>query len=115
MSGADSVIVELAGYVGRLFAHFHQYDLGIYVWQTLLLLLAPTLMAATIYMALGEIIASTHAERLSPIRASWLTKIFVAGDVTSFLIQGGGMPPIIACLSQYIGMINSMLSLRTVC
>lgn len=30
----------------------------------------------------------------------------------SFLIQGGGMPPIIACLSQYMYMVNSTLALH---
>lgn len=101
------MIVELLGYVGRICAHYEQYALGIYVWQTLLLLLAPTLIAATIYMELGHIVIVTHKESCSPIRVSWLTKIFVCTDVLSFLIQAGGMPPIIACLSQYIAMMNS--------
>jgi hypothetical protein len=58
--------------------------------QSLLLLLAPALFAASIYMVLGRIIRLTDGESHSLIRASWLTKIFVTGDVLSFLAQSGG-------------------------
>jgi hypothetical protein len=56
-----------------------------------LILLAPALLAASIYMILGRLIVSLHAEGNSLIRPSWLTKIFVIGDVVSFLMQCGGM------------------------
>lgn len=58
--------------------------------QSLLILLAPALFAASIYMVLGRIILLTDGESSSIIRARWLTKIFVAGDVLSFLVQSGG-------------------------
>ena len=41
-------------------------------------------------MILGRIIRLTDGEEYSPIRARWLTKVFVAGDVLSFLAQSGG-------------------------
>lgn len=41
-------------------------------------------------MCLGRIILITDGERHSLIRAKWLTKIFVIGDVLSFLMQGTG-------------------------
>jgi hypothetical protein len=59
--------------------------------QSLLLLLAPALFAASIYMVLGRIIRLTDGEAYSLIRVSRLTKIFVAGDVLSFLVQSTGM------------------------
>lgn len=61
--------------------------------QSLLLLLAPAFFAASIYMILGRIILLTDGESHSLIKARWLTKIFVFGDVLSFLAQsaGGGM------------------------
>lgn len=61
--------------------------------QSLLLLLAPALFAASIYMVLGRLILLTDGESSSLIRASWLTKVFVTGDVLSFLAQsaGGGL------------------------
>ncbi|KKZ63099.1 hypothetical protein EMCG_00309 [[Emmonsia] crescens] len=61
-----------------------------YIIQSLFLLLAPALFAASIYMELGRIIAILHGEKLSVIRRTWMTKIFVTGDVLSFVIQGAG-------------------------
>ncbi|KAL9128335.1 MAG: hypothetical protein Q9217_002964 [Psora testacea] len=58
--------------------------------QTLLLLLAPLLFAATIYMELGRIIGAVDGEKQCLIKLRWLTKLFVAGDVLSFLVQGSG-------------------------
>ena len=61
--------------------------------QTLLLLVAPALLAASMYMILGRIILVTDSERHSLVRKRWLTKIFVTGDIFSFLVQclGGGV------------------------
>lgn len=42
-------------------------------------------------MMLGRIILVTDGESHSLIRKRWLTKIFVIGDVISFLLQGAGM------------------------
>lgn len=63
------------------------------VIQALLILIAPALFAATIYMVLGRIIDLVDGEQHSVIRLKWLTKIFVAGDCVSFLVQsmGGGI------------------------
>lgn len=54
-------------------------------------MVAPSLLAATIYMTLGRIMIVTDGEKYSLIRRSWLTKIFVVGDIISFLTQAGGM------------------------
>ncbi|KAM6506945.1 hypothetical protein FALCPG4_018758 [Fusarium falciforme] len=61
-----------------------------FIMQTLLLLLAPALFAASIYMILGRLIRVLDAEHFSIIRTRWLTKIFVLGDVLSFAVQGIG-------------------------
>ncbi|KAF9729152.1 hypothetical protein PMIN06_000059 [Paraphaeosphaeria minitans] len=81
---------EFVGYIGRAMSHFDQWKLGPYVMQSLLLLVAPALFAASIYIILGRIILLTDGEKHSLIRQRWLTKIFVAGDVLSFLVQSGG-------------------------
>ncbi len=72
--------------------------------QSLGLLLAPALFAASIYMILGRIIRLVNGESHSPVRRTWLTKLFVAGDVLSFLTQSAGelsncivLSPIILC------------------
>jgi hypothetical protein len=41
-------------------------------------------------MVLGRIIVLTDGEAHSLIRVKWLTKVFVAGDVISFLGQSAG-------------------------
>jgi hypothetical protein len=44
-------------------------------------------------MILGRLIRATSAESYSIIRVNWVTKIFVGGDIFSFLVQalGAGM------------------------
>ena len=61
-----------------------------YVIETLLLLVAPPLFAATMYMTLGHIIVGVDGERYSLIKKRWLAKSFVTSDVVCFLVQLGG-------------------------
>jgi hypothetical protein len=70
--------------------HSDKTNLSVYIMMTITLLVAPALFAASIYMILGRLIVFTRSEKLSPIRPSRLTKIFVCGDVFSFLVQSGG-------------------------
>ena len=83
-------IVELVGYIGRVLSSRNQWLLSPYIMQTLLILVAPALFAATIYMTLGRIILLLQGEKHAVIRPKWLTKIFVSGDVLCFLVQAGG-------------------------
>ena len=66
------------------------YTLSPYIMQSVLLLVAPALFAASIYMELGRIVLMVDGERSLFIRRTWLTKLFVAGDVLSFLMQSSG-------------------------
>ncbi|KAL5362926.1 RTA1 like protein-domain-containing protein [Aspergillus floccosus] len=85
-------IFEIIGYIGRAMSSKQTPDwtLGPYIVQTLFLLLAPALLAASVYMFLGRIILMLQAESHALLRRKWLTKIFVTGDVLSFLLQGAG-------------------------
>ena len=85
-------LVEWIGYIGRAIScqQTPDWTLGPYIVSTILVLVAPALFAASIYMLLGRIICVTRAEKLSIIRPSRLTKIFVGGDVLSFLMQASG-------------------------
>jgi len=83
-------LFETFGYIGRISSHFNKDALGPFIMQSVLLLVAPALFAASIYMILGRIIDLLEAEKYSVIRTKWLTKFFVAGDVLSFTIQSGG-------------------------
>jgi hypothetical protein len=58
--------------------------------QSLLILIAPALFAASIYIILGRIILLVDGEEYSLVRRKWLTKVFVVGDVLSFMMQGAG-------------------------
>jgi hypothetical protein len=84
--------VEIVGYIGRAASSKQSPDwtLGPYIVQTLCLLLAPALLAASIYMLLGRIILVLQAESHAILKKKWLTKVFVTGDVMSFLLQGAG-------------------------
>ncbi|KAH6716269.1 RTA1 like protein-domain-containing protein [Leptodontidium sp. MPI-SDFR-AT-0119] len=80
-------------YIFRILAHYNMHSMAINIVQTLLLLLPPSLFAASIYMVLGRLILYANGESMAPIRANWLTKIFVIGDVFTFFVQavGGSM------------------------
>lgn len=65
--------------------------MGPYIIQTLFILVAPALFAASIYMELGRIILMVEGERHAIVQKRFLTKIFVGGDILSFVTQGAGM------------------------
>ncbi|GLB12154.1 hypothetical protein AtubIFM57258_009432 [Aspergillus tubingensis] len=85
-------ILETIGYVGRLLSSLESpdYSTGSYAMQSALILIAPAFLAASIYMTLGRIIRLVQAEHYSVFKLKWVTKIFVAGDVLSFLMQASG-------------------------
>ncbi|ENI01011.1 hypothetical protein COCC4DRAFT_204740 [Bipolaris maydis ATCC 48331] len=83
---------QFAGYIARAMsaAESPNWTVGAYSASTILLLVAPALYAASIYMMLGRIILVTDGEHHSIVPKRWLTKIFVVGDVISFMMQGAG-------------------------
>ncbi|KAF2436834.1 RTA1-domain-containing protein [Tothia fuscella] len=83
-------IFEIVGYAARAAVHNNTGELITFIIQNIFLLVAPALFAASIYMTLGRVMRNIEAEHLSPIRVTWLTKIFVIGDVLSFFVQSGG-------------------------
>jgi hypothetical protein len=85
-------LVETIGYVGRAMSakEAPNFTKNPYIIQSMLLLLGPTLFAASIYMILGRLIRLLDAGSLSIIRPNWLTKVFVLGDLLSFFAQSGG-------------------------
>lgn len=90
---AKQLSVEVVGYVGRAIAQDSESSpLGPFIMQSILLLVAPAWLAASIYMTLGRVIRSVHGERHSIIPTALLTRLFVLSDVVSFFAQatGGG-------------------------
>ncbi|KAK4957455.1 hypothetical protein LTR10_005418 [Elasticomyces elasticus] len=85
-------IFEFAGYVARAVSHtqaVHQTEAP-FVIQIIVLLVAPILFSASIYMVLGRIIVTMQAQHYSMIKTKWLTAVFVTSDVICFLIQAAG-------------------------
>ena len=71
-------LFEAGGYAARAVSANQNpgpYTQNPYIVQTLLLLVAPTLFAASIYMELGRIVIMTGGESALFIRRSWLTKV----------------------------------------
>ncbi|KAI9158600.1 RTA-like protein [Paramyrothecium foliicola] len=91
--GVPFFVLETIGYCARALAEEHTDLLLPYIIQYIFILVAPALFAASIYMTLGRLIRSVKGEKLSIISVRWLTKLFVLGDVMSFVVQvfGGGM------------------------
>ncbi|KAL7907475.1 RTA1 like domain-containing protein [Trichoderma velutinum] len=86
-------LFEFIGFVGRAISAEQKpgcWTETPYLVQTLFILLAPALFAASVYMSLGRIIELVDGEKYSIIRRTWLTKIFVCGDVICFLLLAGG-------------------------
>ncbi|KAK9447015.1 RTA1-domain-containing protein [Limtongia smithiae] len=83
-------VFEVVGYVCRAYAHSHTSATTPYAIQSMLILLAPILFAASVYMCLGRIIIFAQGEDQSLIPVRYLTKVFVCGDVLCFFIQAGG-------------------------
>ncbi|KAK5043550.1 hypothetical protein LTR84_011410 [Exophiala bonariae] len=81
---------EIVGFVIRITGHNDPCVRITYILQTVLILIAPAIFSATIYMILGRTVRAIQGDALSPIRPTRLTKIFVAGDVLCFFVQGGG-------------------------
>jgi hypothetical protein len=84
-------IVEIYGLIFRCTAHNNTASMLSYALANNGILLAPALFAASLYMTLGRLMRSLHAEHLSLINVRWLTKIFVIGDVLSFVVQGSSV------------------------
>ncbi|KAF5675969.1 Rtm1p [Fusarium circinatum] len=81
---------EIIGYAARTVSHKNQESVPAFSLQAILILVAPALFAASIYMILGRIIISLRAQHLSLIPVRWLTKVFICGDILSFSLQGAG-------------------------
>ncbi|KAJ5729532.1 uncharacterized protein N7483_004040 [Penicillium malachiteum] len=81
--------LECIGYVARAYSstQYPNYTMGPMLIAYIFILVAPALLAASIYMELGRIMIMTDGNNYSLIRRTWLTKIFVVGDIASFVIQ----------------------------
>ena len=87
------ILVELVGYGARVYSHYYPALLAPFIAQSILILLAPILFAASVYMFLSRIMQATGsatANKAAAIKPSRVTKVFVAGDVVCFFVQAAG-------------------------
>lgn len=71
-----------------------------YIIQSILILIAPILFAASVYMILGRLITRTNTGHLAVIRPQRVTKVFLAGDILCFFIQSGGAGMLVQAKSK---------------
>ncbi|KAK1638694.1 RTA1 like protein-domain-containing protein [Colletotrichum phormii] len=86
------IVCEILGYVARAIsaAQTPNWQVMPYALQSLMLLIAPSLLAASIYGMPGRLIIVSNGQDYSPIKPTILTKVFITNDVLSFLVQSGG-------------------------
>ncbi|KAL4940153.1 hypothetical protein BDV06DRAFT_213689 [Aspergillus oleicola] len=89
-------LIGAYSYIFRLISARKPDSLVAYVCQSMFIILPPSLYAATIYMTYGRIVTYIDKPHLTIIRPQKVTKVFVIGDVSAFLLQlaGGGMQTI---------------------
>ncbi|KAJ1552771.1 hypothetical protein HK405_010083 [Cladochytrium tenue] len=82
-------IMEALGYAARTQAIKDPFNSQGYASQQSFIVIAPVLVAATQYIILEHIMVHVDAT-LAPVRPSLVAKIFVGGDIVSFVVQAAG-------------------------
>lgn len=84
--------LEMAGYIGRVLMHSNPWFPPAFKLQIVCLILAPTFIAAGVYLTLKHIILYLGPEH-SRLQPRWFTWIFIGCDVGSLILQavGGGV------------------------
>lgn len=96
-------LMEMAGYVGRALMHYNPWNQGAFKLQIVCLVLAPTFVAAGVYLTLKHIVLALGPEhsRLKPRLFTW---IFISCDVGSLILQaaGGGVAAAAGNTDQFL-------------
>ncbi|PKS09635.1 hypothetical protein jhhlp_004254 [Lomentospora prolificans] len=79
---------QIIGFSIRIAAHYYTNEIAPFVLQSIFILLAPVLYAASIYTVLGRLIRSVRGDRHSIVQPKWMTLIFVTGDFVALNVQG---------------------------
>lgn len=86
------VFGEMVGYIGRLIMHQNPWSNAGFETQICCLVLAPSFLAAGIYLTLKHMVLYCGPE-YSRIKARWYPWIFIGSDLGSIIVQaiGGGV------------------------
>jgi hypothetical protein len=82
-------IMEMAGYVGRVLMNANPWNEGAFKLQIVCLVLAPTFVAAGVYLTLKHIVLNLGPEH-SKLKPRLFTWIFISCDVGSLILQAAG-------------------------
>ncbi|KAL4781741.1 RTA1 like protein-domain-containing protein [Aspergillus varians] len=94
-----AALIEINGYGQRAGSTQSVQDIGIFATSQTMIVLAPVLICASLYILLSRIIRSTQPPSTqekdtkllgSPLKVTWLPKIFITLDVGAMITQGGG-------------------------
>ncbi|KAJ5730640.1 uncharacterized protein N7483_005148 [Penicillium malachiteum] len=82
-------LMEMAGYIGRILMHSNPWNEGAFKLQIVCLVLAPTFVAAGVYLTLKHIVLNLGPEhsKLNPRLFTW---IFISCDIGSLILQAAG-------------------------
>ncbi|KAH6642172.1 RTA1 like protein-domain-containing protein [Boeremia exigua] len=83
-------LCEIAGFAARIGSHYNNASWAPFIIQGTLLLVGPLFFAATVYMMLGRTIRYANAASISRISPKWCTRVFVAADISTLIVQGLG-------------------------
>jgi hypothetical protein len=77
------------GYGGRVMLNKDVFDDNAFTIQICCLIITPAFVSAGIYLTLKHIVIS-FGEQWSRLPPVWYTRIFIAGDIFSLVLQGAG-------------------------
>lgn len=90
-------LFEAVGHALRVYGHFEPFDVNAYISMQCILVITPALIAAVDFAILGKV-AVLFPPKYSLVNARWILPFFVALDVASLGVQGGGSA--IAAIAQ---------------
>lgn len=82
-------IGEAVGYGGRVMLNMDVFDDNAFTIQICCLIISPAFVSAGIYLTLKHIVIN-FGEKWSRLPPVWYTRIFIAGDIFSLVLQGAG-------------------------
>lgn len=83
--------METFGYYGRAWASNQPDNISPWILQAMLIVSAPPLISATVYMSLSRMIRSLHARENALMSPRAMTPLFVTADIIAFISQLAGV------------------------
>lgn len=82
-------LCEVVGNVCRVYGHYHPFNVDVYTAMQTILVLTPAFFAAVDFAILAKL-ATLFPARYSLVNPKWILPCFVALDLCSMAVQGGG-------------------------